>query len=77
MRLLALSVAAAAFVAPASAQSLPDWAAPSAPTTQSQTPPPPGGGGGSAPQQVPLDGGLALLAIAGAGYAARKLRANR
>ncbi|HEX9953530.1 MAG TPA: hypothetical protein VGB53_17330 [Rubricoccaceae bacterium] len=26
---------------------------------------------------VPLDGGLSLLALAGAGYAARKLRARR
>ena len=61
-----------------SAQSLPDWAAPSGPTpsqTQAQPPPPPGGGpGGAAPAQVPLDGGLTLLALAGAGYAARKLR---
>ena len=29
---------------------------------------------GSAPAQVPVDGGLSLLALAGAGYAARKLR---
>ena len=32
---------------------------------------------GGAPTQVPLDGGLSLLALAGAGYAARRLRARR
>ena len=75
MRSLVLFVAAAAVSAPVSAQSLPDWAAPSAPASRSSAPPPaPGGGGGAPPQQVPIDGGLALLAIAGAGYAARKLR---
>ena len=80
MRLLALSVAAAFFVAPASAQSVPGWAAPTAPSGPSAPPaeaqmmPPPTPGGGTTPTQVPLDGGLALLALAGAGYAARKLR---
>ena len=75
MRLLALCLAAAALTVPASAQSLPDWAAPATPQAQAQMPPPPPGGGtGTAPTQVPLDGGLALLALAGAGYAARKLR---
>lgn len=29
------------------------------------------------PNPVPLDGGLSLLALAGTGYAARKLRARR
>ena len=35
-------------------------------------PPPPGGG--NPPAQVPIDGGLSLLAIAGGAYAVRKLR---
>ena len=72
VRLLALLLVLAA---PAAlAQSLPDWAAPSAPQTESfesmpipsEAPPP--------PPPIPVDGGLALLAIAGAGLAARKLR---
>ena len=61
---------------PASAQSLPGWAAPSdaapvaaPPTSQTMPPTTP-----STPAQVPLDGGLGLLALAGAGYAAHKLR---
>lgn len=70
---------------PAQAQSLPSWAKPSAsesgtsaPTTM-MVPCPPGQSGspctGTAPRQVPLDGGLALLALAGGAYAARRLRA--
>lgn len=31
-------------------------------------------GNGSAPRQVPLDGGLTLLALAGGAYAVRRLR---
>jgi hypothetical protein len=31
-------------------------------------------GGGNEPDLVPIDGGLSLLALVGAGYAARKLR---
>jgi hypothetical protein len=62
----------------AQAQSLPEWAAPSgagaAPAEQlgpgAPPPPPP-------PPPVPIDGGLSLLALAGAGYAARRLRARR
>ena len=63
----------------AGAQSLPDWAAPSpAPAMRSDegpletgpNPPPP-------PPPVPIDGGLTLLAAAGAGYAVRKLRRAR
>lgn len=63
---------------PSSPSNLPDWAEPS----QSQrgsvsgnnvdpkvAPPDPPG----PPPQVPVDGGLALLAAAGAGYAVRKL----
>lgn len=58
--------------------SLPDWAAPSAPVDRPSPsvesvafgpPNPPG-----VPAQVPLDGGLGLLALAGGAYAARKLR---
>ena len=58
---------------------LPDWAKPSnsrEPSaskndveTMGMPPPPP-----SNPPQIPVDGGLALLAAAGAGYAVRKLK---
>ena len=37
-----------------------------------QDPPPPAFGPG--PSQTPVDGGLALLAVGGAGYAIKKLR---
>ena len=59
---------------------LPSWAEPSSGQSQSSAigsknvqtnngpPAPPGD-----PEQVPVDGGLALLAAAGAGYAVRKL----
>ena len=55
---------------------LPSWAAPSspapaapmAPSAAAVPAPPP------APDPVPIDGGLGLLALAGAGYAAKKLR---
>ena len=57
-----------------SAQSLPGWAAPgpvqgseNPPPALVPDPPPP-------PPGVPVDGGLALLALAGAGLAARRLR---
>ena len=67
--------AAALLLAPAvlSAQSVPDWAAPSelpSPAEFEAAPPPPP----PPPPPVPVDGGLALLALAGAGYAASKLR---
>ncbi|GAB5536807.1 MAG: hypothetical protein Rubg2KO_30560 [Rubricoccaceae bacterium] len=59
------------------ATAVPDWAAPSAPMEPSgpaaesmMNPPNPPG----APTQVPLDGGLGLLALAGGAYAAKKLR---
>ena len=73
LRLAALALAV--LFAPAAAQSLPDWAAPSAPTASDSPPPsvvpdPPG-----PPAGVPIDGGLGLLALAGAGLAARRLRA--
>lgn len=65
-----------------SASNLPEWAKPSSPhgsleeetgssvdgTMQTNQPTLPGD-----PEQVPVDGGLALLAAAGAGYAVRKL----
>lgn len=64
---------------------LPDWAAPSSPPasqesgtgsiggtgTNAKPPPPP-----DPPSRVPVDGGLGFLALAGAGYAVRKLRAD-
>lgn len=63
----------------ATAQTVPDWAAPSggvateAPSNSGGgVPPPPGGG--DAPPQVPIDGGLSLLALAGGAYAVRRLR---
>jgi len=68
---------------PTHTSQLPDWAEPASPSSESSsmrkkgsTPidesfqpnaPPPGG------EPVPVDGGLALLAAAGAGYAVRKL----
>ena len=59
------------------AQSLPDWAEPTPyvappPAAVTETPSMP-----SDPAAVPLDGGLGLLALAGAGLAARRLRAGR
>ena len=60
------------------AQSVPSWAAPASP--EAGTPDPPGASAGTPPANpftpaaVPVDGGLALLALAGAGLAARRLR---
>lgn len=55
------------------AQEMPDWAAPhrfeSAPPPEDDPPDLP-----DDPPIVPVDGGLALLALAGAGYAAHCLR---
>ena len=81
-RVAALAVAvllAGMFVTDASSQSLPDWAAPSgggvatAPQSDARVgnhvPPPP-----EVPPQVPIDGGLSLLALAGGAYAVRRLR---
>jgi len=62
-------------------QPLPDWLAPQAaeaPEGGSSNfgpgvpPPPP-----PPPPPVPIDGGLSLLALAGAGYAAKRLRSRR
>jgi hypothetical protein len=60
--------------ASATAQEVPDWAAPVTPAAPAADaallpPDPP-----APPPPVPLDGGLGLLALAGAGYAARRLR---
>jgi hypothetical protein len=68
------------------AHNLPDWAAPS-PQGDFDVPEKKQGGGGlnespttdqpslpGDPTQVPVDGGLSLLALAGAGYAVRRLR---
>jgi len=78
IRLCLLSLAIVGFAVapthPATAQSLPDWAAPAPPPAASSSsgipPDPPG----TPAQEVPLDGGLALLALAGGAYAARRLR---
>ena len=74
-----IALLAALLVAmPVTAQSLPDWAAPSSPPPTFEEPPAeavptlPGD-----PTQVPVDGGLGLLALLGVGYAARKLRLRR
>lgn len=83
IRILALSfiLAAPALAVETTPGGVPDWAAPStaatAPATSSQLgpggpPPPP-----PPPPPVPLDGGLTLLALAGAGYAGKKLRDRR
>ena len=76
---LAMPVLSGALAGPVSAQSLPEWAAPSgpAPTAEgpsaSLAPPPPP----PPPTQVPLDGGLVLLGAAGAAYGVRRLRQAR
>jgi len=44
------------------------------PTPMMPAPPPSLPGGGGPVQQVPLDGGLGLLALAGSAYAVRRLR---
>lgn len=60
-----------------SSMGLPSWAEPGTRSaieppdnTPDDTPPPPG----PPTQQVPIDGGLGLLAVAGAGYAVSRLR---
>jgi hypothetical protein len=74
---LAAALAAFGFATVATAQSLPSWAAPSPSDAPAENmgpgaPPPP-----PPPPPVPIDGGLSLLALAGAGYAARRLRGRR
>lgn len=76
-----------ASAAPAIAQEMPSWAAPqgaSEADRPAQAQPPPSDGGPFQCPAVnpncvdidpaPVDGGLALLALLGAGYAARRLR---
>jgi len=69
---LSLTIAGSVF-----AQGVPDWAAPIPP--DERTVEPSSGTGGTPPANpftpapVPIDGGLALLALAGAGLAARLL----
>ena len=43
----------------------------------SQPPPFDGGGGGDTQDTIPLDGGLSILLIAGAGYGAKKINEKR
>lgn len=80
-----LLIVALVLAAPAAlAQSVPDWAAPmgssEGPSGSPSDPaallaPPTLPGGGVAPlQEVPIDGGLGLLALAGGAYAVRRLR---
>ncbi|CAN5613410.1 hypothetical protein BH23BAC4_BH23BAC4_16750 [soil metagenome] len=74
--ILAAFVLAGLVAAPVMGQSLPGWASPSNPNSgppeAANAPPPP-----PPPEQVPIDGGLGLLALAGAGYAVKRLRDNR
>lgn len=78
--LLSLVLAAPAFAVDSPEVGVPDWAAPSAAPTAvtpaesfgpGPPPPPP------PPPPVPVDGGLTLLALAGVGYAGKKLRDRR
>jgi len=76
-----LLAAALSLAAPlALAQSIPSWAQPSVIAGSSDPSammaPPVLPGGGAAPAQVPLDGGLSLLALAGSAYAVRRLRSR-
>lgn len=83
MTLRLLAASAVLLAAPAALAagpgSTPDWASPAAPVapdasakTLGPGPPPPP----PPPPPVPVDGGLTLLALAGAGYATKKLRAR-
>ena len=80
MSIRLLAVGALLFAAPAAFAegpgSVPDWASPAAPVAPAEPvavvppgPPP-------TPTPVPLDGGLTLLALAGAGYATKRLRSR-
>lgn len=73
-RLAVLLTVPTLFVSPGVAQEVPGWAQP--PSAYASSPPP---ALPPAPPavSVPVDGGLALLALAGAGYAARRLRQRR
>ena len=59
---------------------LPSWAEPKASSEQGSLPPSAGTNDTPPPppiDQVPVDGGLVLLAAAGAGYAVRRLRKSQ
>lgn len=60
-------------------QPLPDWLTPQPQTVEAPPPQafPQAGDNCCDPPPVPVDGGLSLLALAGAGYAARRLRKRR
>ena len=73
IRLLLLTAALAGTGLTATAQDVPDWAAPiDSPTRNDPDDPPPPP---IRPPPVPVDAGLGLLALAGLGLAARRLRA--
>lgn len=80
MRLF-LTLLVGLFATPLLAQQVPDWAAPSSDNPYESAPPSVeavnGPGLPGTPTAVPIDGGLGLLALAGAGYAAKKLRDRR
>jgi len=79
MRFIAIALALAFIGDFAIAQRVPDWAAPIPPDERTADPAESGSAGTPpanpfTPAAVPIDGGLALLALAGAGLAARRLR---
>ena len=82
-RTLPVALAAVLFAsAPAAADDtggLPAWAQPSAPAAAPAAPMPPNPGTGDpgGTPAIPIDGGLSLLAAAGAGYAVNRLRKRR
>ena len=76
MRPLFLGIAAVLVSLPAHGQSLPDWAEPTPYQPPAASSVAPGPGLPSDPEPVPLDGGLGLLGLAGAGLAAWRLRAK-
>ena len=73
MALVAGLVAAVSWIPNTQAQSLPDWAAPSAAASSAPQVEPPMDESTPPPPEVPIAGGLGLLALAGAVYAARRL----
>ena len=75
-RFLFIVVLGVAVPLPLTAQEMPEWAAPQEPPVREapQESAPVLPGDPSLPPSVPVDGGLALLALAGAGYAAHRLR---
>lgn len=76
MRIALLALALTGSATAGLAQSIPSWARPSEPPAPVHMDP--GDGPGTpddpGPPEVPIDGGLGLLAAAGAAYAARRLR---